>query len=240
MKDGPDLARIAALIGDPARANMLTALLAGAALTVTELANESGITVQTASGHLARLAAGGLVAARMSGRHKYFALAGPEVAGVLESLLGLAAARGHLRHRPGPRDEGLRAARVCYDHLAGAAGVQLHDSLVARGHLLLGQDGPVLTEPGRAFLAGLGLSLAPSRRPLCRQCLDWSERRNHLAGALGAALLQHMLGQTWIRRPEGGRLLQFSDQGRRAFDAAFPPVQAECAPAARSATRART
>lgn len=229
MKDGPDLARSAALIGDPARANMLTALMTGAALTVTELAVEAGVTVQTASGHLARLEAGGLVVPRRSGRHKYFTLAGPEVAGALEALLGLAASRGHLRNRPGPGDAGLRAARVCYDHLAGAAGIQLHDSLVARGFLALSADGLDLTVPGHAFIAALGIDLAMpagGRRPLCRHCLDWSERRNHLAGALGAALLAHLLGWKWLRRPEGGRLLQFSDPGRRAFDAAFPPVAA--------------
>lgn len=229
MKEGPDLARIAALIGEPARANILTALMAGRALTVTELAAEAGVTVQTASGHLARLEEGGLVVPRRSGRHKYFALRGGEVARVLEALLGLAAALGHLRSRPGPRDPSLRAARVCYDHMAGEAGIRLYDSLLARGFLGPAPEGLALTDAGATFVTSFGIDLAAlragRRRVLCRDCLDWSERRSHLAGALGRAMLDHMLGLAWLHRVEGSRALRFTPAGRRAFDAAFPPVE---------------
>lgn len=122
MRDGPDIARVAALIGDPARANMLSALMSGKALTATELAQEAGVQAQTASSHLSRLVEGGLVAPRKSGRHKYFSLAGEEVAEVLEALMGLAAGKGHLRTRTGPKDQAMRQARVCYNHLAGKWG----------------------------------------------------------------------------------------------------------------------
>lgn len=135
MKDGPDIARTAALIGDPARANMLVALMSGKALTATELAAQAGVTVQTASSHLARLHEGGLLRLRKQGRHKYFSLASSEVAGVLEALMGLAAGAGHLRSRTGPSDKALRKARICYNHLAGDMGVQMFDALLARGHL---------------------------------------------------------------------------------------------------------
>ena len=125
MKEGPDIALIGSLIGDPARANMLTALMGGQALTPTELAGLAGITLQTASSHLAKLEAGGLVAQRKQGRHRYYALSEDEVGLMLESLMGFAASRGLTRHRPGPKDPALRKARVCYNHLAGARGVQL-------------------------------------------------------------------------------------------------------------------
>lgn len=133
MKDGPDISRVAALIGDPARANMLTALISGMALTASELAAEAGVTLQTASAHLSKLEAGGLISLRREGRHKYFRLAGDEVAHVLEALMGLAAGTGALRTRPGPRDPEMRKARVCYNHLAGDMGTQMYDALLARG-----------------------------------------------------------------------------------------------------------
>lgn len=225
MKDGPDIVRIAALIGDPARANILTALMAGKALTATELAAEAGVTAQTASSHLAKLEDGGLIAATRHGRHKYFVLAGSRVAALLETLMGLAASGGHLRSRTGPKDADLRAARVCYNHLAGEAGIQLYDSLVGRGYLVLGSGGLTLSTAGRAFVTGLGLApdrLDKGRAPLCRACLDWSERRSHLAGTLGRALLEQMQEKGWCARLPGTRLIKFARAGRAAFDAAFP------------------
>src|ERR1700742_927050 len=125
MKTGPDIAPIAALIGDPARANMLSALMDGRALTAGELARKAGVTAQTASSHLAKLAAGGLIAERRQGRHAYFTLTGPDVAELLEELACLAARTGHTRTRTGPAEPALRHARVCYDHLAGDRGVQM-------------------------------------------------------------------------------------------------------------------
>src|SRR5690606_21538064 len=159
MKEGPDIARIAALIGDPARANMLVALMSGKALTATELAAEAGITAQTASSHLARLHQGGLLLPRKQGRHKYFALASTEVASVLEALMGLAADAGLLRSRTGPKDKALRHARICYNHLAGDMGVQMFDSLVAQSYLVSDSSRLRLTEPGRNFAAGLGIDV---------------------------------------------------------------------------------
>lgn len=225
MKDGPDISRVAALIGDPARANMLTALMTGKALTASELAAEAGITLQTASAHLAKLDAGALVRARKSGRHKYFALASDEVAKVLEALMGLAAGTGQLRHRPGPRDLELRQARVCYNHLAGEMGTRMYDSLLARGYVRQCNEVLELTESGRDFVTGLGIdleALPASRAPLCRDCLDWSERRSHLAGRLGRAMLSHMEEAGWARRVDGTRIVRFNRAGQAAFGDAFP------------------
>ena len=227
MKDGSDIARIAALIGDPARANILTALMSGKALTAGELAREAGVSLPTASGHLNKLEAGGLLAMRKQGRHKYFALASAEVAAVLEALMGLAAGGGHLRSRTGPRDTDLRAARVCYNHLAGDRGIQMYESLLARGLLREVGEAPELTAEGRMFVESLGVDVAgleTARAPMCRACIDWPERRMHLAGSLGRALLSHMEVEGWARRVEGSRVVRFSAAGAGAFDAAFPRV----------------
>jgi DNA-binding transcriptional ArsR family regulator len=220
MKEGPDIAAVAALIGDPARANILTALMAGQALTATELAFEAGVTSQTTSAHLAKLRDGGLVALRKQGRHRYFELAGDEVARVLESLMGLAAKSGHLRTRPGPSDTALRRARVCYNHLAGEAGTRLYDTLVAAGHVTARSGAPHLTERGAAAIQDLGIdldALQRKRAPLCRACLDWSERRAHLAGSLGRAMLIRMEQLGWLRRDPATRTVTFSKTGEREF-----------------------
>ncbi|MDT3376413.1 helix-turn-helix transcriptional regulator [Labrys neptuniae] len=222
MKDGPMIASVAALIGDPARANMLTALMDGRALTVSELAEAGGISLQTASGHLAKLDAAGLLCAEKQGRHRYFRLSGHDVAQVLEALMGLAQRTGAIRVRTGPRDEAMRAARICYDHLAGARGVALLDGFVCQG-FISGDDNPVVTATGRDFFAGLGLdvpAMARSRRPVCRRCLDWSERRSHLGGALGARLLDWVIARDWARRKQG-RVIAFTPAGAKAFDATF-------------------
>jgi DNA-binding transcriptional ArsR family regulator len=224
MKDGPDISRIGALIGDPARASMLAVLMDGRALTAAELAEVAGITPQTASSHLAKLEHGGLVQPQKQGRHKYFSLSGPAAAGVLESLMDFAAERGHMRHRPGPRDEAMRKARVCYDHLAGAYGVRMLDSLVSHGHLGMddGRLGP--TEHGKRFFSNACIAVpqpSSSHRPLCRYCLDWSERRDHLAGALGATLYSHILDQGWAKRDPSSRAITFTSKGETAFKALF-------------------
>ncbi len=227
MKDGPDIARIAALIGDPARANMLTALMSGKALTATELAAEAGVTLQTASAHLAKLETGGLLQMRRQGRHKYASLASDQVAETLEALMGLAAGSGHLRTRTGPRDQALREARVCYNHLAGDMGILMYDRLLAQGWLCDDPDFPVLTDSGADHMTALGLdipALQSARRPICRACLDWSERRSHLAGGLGQALLDMMLARGWARRSPESRVIQFSPTGKAAFHRAFPAL----------------
>jgi DNA-binding transcriptional ArsR family regulator len=223
MNDGPLIASIASLIGDPGRANMLTALMDGRALTASELAGAAGVTLQTASGHLSRLVESGLLEVRKQGRHRYFRLSGPDVAETLEALMGLAQRTGSVRVRTGPRDAALREARVCYDHLAGERGVALLEAL-RRKRLVEGEEDIALTASGEAFFTGLGVDvgrLAKERRPMCRLCLDWSERRAHLGGALGAALLDLMTDRLWLRREEG-RVLRFSPAGAREFQRAFP------------------
>lgn len=222
MKDGPDIARIAGLIGDPARANMLTALMTGKALTASELAAEAGVTLQTASSHLGKLVEGGLLRPWRQGRHKYFALSGDEAAHALEALMGLAARAGHLRTRPGPKDAALREARVCYNHLAGDMGTRLFDALVGR-RLLRADGGEVaLTEAGDGFVRGFGIDLdrlRAGRSPVCRQCLDWSERRSHLAGSLGRAMLERLEALGWAKREPGTRIVRFSRDGKARFEA---------------------
>ena len=223
----PDLASGAALVGDPSRGRMLTALMDGRALTATELALEAGVTQSTASSHLARLTAGGLVSIAKQGRHRYFRIAGREVAGALEALSALEALmssggrRTPGRIRPGPRDEDLRHARVCYDHLAGEAGVHLLERLRQR-NLIGGSDEVVaLTRTGETWCGrvGIGLdALRAKRRPLCRACLDWSERRMHLAGALGAALLDRLFVLRYARRERGRRAVTLSPSGERFIE----------------------
>jgi DNA-binding transcriptional ArsR family regulator len=222
MKEGPSIAAIAALIGDPARANMLDALMGGRALTAGELAAEAGITAQTASGHLAKLREAGLVLVTSQGRHRYFRLSGPDIAQVLEGLMGLAARTGRLRTRTGPRDPALRTARICYDHLAGEWGVRLFEAWVARGHLESNCEGASLTDQGRGFFAAEGIDMAEldrSRRPLCRACLDWSERRPHLAGALGKAVLDLAIARGYLRRVGASRTLAVTPPGQRGLAA---------------------
>ncbi|MFT6676528.1 MAG: DNA-binding transcriptional ArsR family regulator [Sulfitobacter sp.] len=226
MKHGPDISRIAALIGDPARANILTALMSGKALTATELAGEAGVTLQTTSAHLAKLQDAGMISCRKSGRHKYFTLGGDEVAHALEALMGLAAGAGHLRTRTGPKDAALREARVCYSHLAGAKGIALYQGLLARGLILEAGETVTLTAAGEVFLTEFGVDLAGLRRrktPLCRSCLDWSARQTHLAGSVGRALLSQMQVLGWAKRVEGTRVVAFTPKGEKAFARMFLP-----------------
>lgn len=220
MKEGPDIAQTAALIGDPARANMLVALLAGHALTASELANEAGVTKQTASSHLAQLTNGGLLAREVQGRHHYFRLNGTDVAAVLEALMGVSAAWVGPRTRPGPRDPALRHARVCYDHLAGEMGVQLYEHAQSAGWMNGGPEEVLLTDLGRAAFGKFDINyrqIEGKRRPLCRACLDWSMRRHHLAGGLGKALLQAFYARGWAHRLPDSRAVTFTPKGAQAF-----------------------
>jgi DNA-binding transcriptional ArsR family regulator len=224
MKAGPNISHIASLVGDPARANMLTALMSGKALTATELAHEAGVMPQTASTHLAKLESGGLVVTEKQGRHRYFQLSGADVAGVLESLMGLAARTGHLRTQTGPRDPALRRARVCYDHLAGELGVGLYDGLHRQSYLAAEDNGVILTPKGARALDSFGIDvtrLQDQRRPVCKNCLDWSARRPHLAGSLGAALLDRFYVLKWARRETGSRIVTFTPPGERELHKRF-------------------
>ncbi|WP_458097263.1 ArsR/SmtB family transcription factor [Roseomonas sp. WA12] len=217
------LAETAAALGDPARLNMLAALMDGRALTAGELAGAAGVAPTTASGHLGRLLGAGLLAVEKQGRHRYHRLASPEVARVLEGLMALSAARPVARApRTGPRDAAMREARTCYDHLAGRLAVGMADAMVARGQVELTADGGALTEAGAGFLEGLGVAVPSGRgRAFCRPCLDWSERRAHLAGALGAALCRRCVDLGWVRRVAGSRALTVTPAGRMGLREAF-------------------
>ena len=225
MKDGPDISQIAALIGNPASANMLMALMAGPALTATELAQEAGLTLSTVSGNLARLEKAGLLTTARQGRHRYFRLADPDVVAALEGLMPVAARAGHVRVRTGPRDPELRRARSCYDHLAGDLAVKTFDRLVDRKLVARRGEELDVTDKGRRFFAKRGIdvdALAHGRRALCRCCLDWSERRYHLGGMLGAAILDAILAQGWAVREAKSRIVRFSATGERALRAWWP------------------
>ena len=230
MKDGPNIVSISSLVGDHARASMLTALMTGEALTATELSVEANITKQTASSHLAKLVDAGLIAVTSQGRHRYFRLAAPDVAQLLESLMGIAERTGARRYRPGPRDPALRKARVCYDHLAGDMGVLLYEALLQNDliHASLAADAQnpelELTLEGTRFFQDLQIDIkAPgkSRRRSCRPCLDWSVRRFHLAGALGSAVLQYCYRKKLARRVEGSRVVGFTPRGEKVFRQTF-------------------
>ncbi len=224
MKGSPNIARVGALIGDSARASMLTALMSGKALTASELAREAGITVQTASSHLAKLEQGGLLKLRKQGRHKYFSLASDEVAHLLEVLMGLVAGNQPLRSRIGPTETALRNARVCYNHLAGDRGIQLYDSLLSRGYLMLNDNALGLTASGEKFSSEFGIDMAllrAGKAVLCRECLDWSERRSHLAGSLGRAYLTRFEDLKWVKRIEDSRAIKFSRKGEVGFNELF-------------------
>ena len=224
MKDGPNIARIASLMGDPARADALTALMTDRALTATELAAVAGVTKQTMSAHLSKLLGAALVAVDQQGRHRYFRLAGEDVARLLESLMGVAFRTGAVRLIASPREPALRRARVCYDHIAGEVGVSAYEALlrhrvlqVSRGELRLGVH-------GARWFARIGVDVdaaARQRRMFCRPCMDWSERRHHLAGSLGAALLSRVRELGWASSDRNSRVLRFTPAGERRFQSLF-------------------
>ena len=220
MKDGPNIARIASLLGDPARADVLTALMTDRALTATELAAIAGVTKQTMSAHLSKLLGATLVAVDQQGRHRYFRLADPDVAALLESLMGVAFRTGAVRLLSSPREPALRKARICYDHLAGEFGVTAYEALLRHGVFELAREELRLSELGVAWFQRLGVdtdAAARQRRTLCRPCMDWSERRHHLAGSLGAALLSRFHDLKWAARDKDSRVIRFTPRGQRAF-----------------------
>jgi DNA-binding transcriptional ArsR family regulator len=220
----PFFAEAAALIGEPARANILAALMDGRAWTAKELAFAAGVSPQTTSGHLARLTEGRLLTVVAQGRHRYYRLAGPAVARAVEALMAVAV-EGAPRHRPPSRAGAeLSAARTCYDHLAGRLGVAIHDVLVARGAFSVSEGGYAVSEAGLALFAELGIDAKglcrgsrPGSRPLARPCLDWSERRPHLAGSVAAALACRCLDQGWIERRPGSRAVRLTPAGARSL-----------------------
>jgi DNA-binding transcriptional ArsR family regulator len=222
MDAHPGIASVASLLGDPTRSLILFALMDGRALTVSELAEAAAVTLQTASGHLAKLHHANLVEIERQGRHHYFRLAGPEVGQVLEGLMGLAERQVRPKRIIGPREPALRRARVCYDHLAGECAVALLDGMRNR-QFVTGLRTLKLTAAGRRHLLAFGINvdqLSVSRRPLCRACLDWSERRHHLAGALGAALLERLIELRWVKR-SADRVIEVTPRGAAGFAEQF-------------------
>lgn len=218
MKEGPQIVQVAALIADHARSSVLTALMSDRALTATELADMAGVSRSTMSEHLAKLIDGGLICMEKQGRHRYFRLANSEVASMLESLMHVAFGAGAVPLRSSPREPAMRRARVCYDHLAGELGVTLYDGLKQSGALVMTPAGLVASERGHNLFEDFGIKvkeLAHSRRPVCRECLDWSERRFHLAGSLGAAILAQILAVGWAKRVPDTRIVKFHAEGER-------------------------
>jgi DNA-binding transcriptional ArsR family regulator len=221
------LAEVASLIGDGTRAAMLHALMHGRALTASELARVAGVTPQTASEHLTRLAAANLICVSPQGRHRYHRVASAAVAHMIESIMQAASHVSARRNTPltGPRDAAMRAARTCYNHLAGRLGVALADALVEGGHIELTVDAGVVTARGLTLFQEIGIDIATlaagrgrSGRVLCRPCLDWSERRPHLAGVIGAALCTRSFQAGWIRRITGTRAVVITPPGRHVFE----------------------
>ncbi|WP_445148635.1 ArsR/SmtB family transcription factor [Baekduia sp. Peel2402] len=213
-----DLAGTAALIADPSRAAMLGALLSGGRHSARELAVAAGVAPSTATEHLDRLERGGLVVCERVGRRREVRLAGPDVGRALEALAAIAPDRKPTTLRAWHHGEALRAARSCYDHLAGQAGVALADALVAANVLMLGDGGFAITPDGTQRLRAFGLdveAILGAKRSTARACVDWSERRPHIGGALGAALLDHLTERRWVTRPDPkGRVLRVTDEGR--------------------------
>jgi DNA-binding transcriptional ArsR family regulator len=220
----PQLAEVAQLVADPGRANILSTLMDGRALTATELAGVAGVTPQTASSHLAKLVKHELLTVQKRGPRRFYRLTTPLVAQMLEGIMTVAAA-GPPRFRPPSKiDAEMRRARTCYDHLAGELGVALTDSMTDRGHLVLDADAGELTAEGLAFLASLGIDLMSptgSRRAFCRPCLDWSERRSHLAGRVGASIADLAFERDWIRRRPQVRSVEITRNGIAAFRDVF-------------------
>ncbi|GGP83214.1 ArsR/SmtB family transcription factor [Saccharothrix coeruleofusca] len=211
-----EIARLAGLLAEPSRARLCLALLDGRAWTAGELAAEAGVAPSTASEHLTRLVEGGLLVQRRQGRHRYVQLARPEVAALLEALLSHV---GPVPPRPALRavraSAALAEGRTCYDHLAGRLGVAITEAMAARG--LLG-DGMAVTDAGHAWLAALG-PVPTGSRPLARECLDWTERRSHLAGRAGAHVCAHLHAEGWVRRVGGTRAVRVTPEGRAALRA---------------------
>lgn len=228
MVAAPQFSNIAALMGDPARANMLSALMDGHARTATELALEGGVTAQTASAHLKRLLDGGIVSLHRQGRHRYYRLAGADVAQALEALMVLAERTEPVRRATPRVPPALRRGRTCYDHLAGLVGLGVTDALVNNGHLARAEHAFAPTDVGDRFFRDLGIDidgLLRRRRALVRPCLDWSERRPHLAGSLAAALAEHCFDQGWLRRIPDGRAVDITAAGRQRLGELLPGVE---------------
>ena len=225
MVAAANMVEIAALVGDTARAMMLAALMGGEALTSSELAGLAQVSRATASGHLSKLTRARLLTVTRKRRNRYYRIASPLVAKMLESIKAVAALETPPRHQPrSAQDEALRFARTCYDHLAGRLGVAVADALAGNKFVVLNDEGGALTPAGKKFLTEFGVALtAPGagRRIFCRPCLDWSERRYHIAGHVGAEICRVCVERGWLARQSGSRALQVTPAGRRGFREIF-------------------
>lgn len=221
MNPQPDITNIAALIADPARASMLLMLVDGRAHPAGELAYGAGVSAQTASSHLAKLLAGGLLSVEREGRHRYYRLAGPEVASLLKHLASLGPAAPVRRTTPHRDTERLRFARCCYDHLAGSLGVSMTKAMLTRGHIADGAGKAFTVTPaGAEWFGHLGLDIAqitPGRHGIARKCLDWTERQHHLAGPLGTRFLAQACTLGWFKRPPSTRAVEVTPKGWQAL-----------------------
>lgn len=220
MPEAPDLAHIASLIADHSRAAMLTGLMSGRELPATELARLARVTPQTASTHLGKLCTSGVITSARYGRHRYYRLASPQVAAALEALMAIAPVAKVRSLRESDLLERLRAARTCYDHLAGALGVAITQRMVEAGWLVPMEQEYVVSPVGLEHLGRLGIDIAAvrsQRRAFARQCLDWSERRPHVAGALGAALATSLFDAGWLSRIPHTRALALTEVGREGL-----------------------
>ena len=219
MITGPIIAEIATLLGGPARATILSALLDGRALTAGELALAAQITPRTASTHLAKLTKAGLLSVERNGRYRYFRLASPKVAEMIEGIVAVALEK-RAKFRPVSRQaRAVSAARICYDHLAGRLSVDLTDALVAREYIVLDDQAAEITTAGTRFFAEFGIALPT--QGLTRLCLDWTERRPHIAGALGAAITNHFFDLGWMQRMKRSHAVIVTPLGRRGLQETF-------------------
>lgn len=221
MVAAANMVEVAALVGDTARATMLAALMGGQALTASELAALARISKSTASGHLGKLAGAKLLSVTQRRRNRYYRIASPLVARMLEGIKAVAALETPARYQPrSPQDDALRFARTCYDHLAGQLGVAIADAMVSNKYVVLSEEGGEVTARGKKFLTRFGADLAPKagqRRIFCRACLDWSERRYHVAGRVGAAIWHRCLELDWVARGRDSRAVRITPAGRRGL-----------------------
>jgi DNA-binding transcriptional ArsR family regulator len=224
MRSEPDLSTIAALIGDPTRAIMLSALMGGQSLPASELAYRSHITAQTASSHLAKLVEGGLLTVQQTGRHRYYQLKNAEVAHLLEALAVVAPAPRVKSQGESEDLKALHLARTCYDHLAGKLGVAVTQSLLDQAFIQLDEADYQVTAEGSKWLTAWDIDesqLHKGRRKFACTCLDWSERRYHVAGALGASVTAKFFEKGWVARITGTRAIRITDSGRKGLKEQF-------------------
>lgn len=224
MNANPNVARVAALVSEDSRAAILTALMDGRLHPAGELAYMARIKPQTASFHLSKMVSANVVTVLKQGRHRYYGVQSPEVAQVLETLLSIAPPVKIKSLSQASEDKAMRFARTCYDHLAGNLGIQLTDSLIKEGIIFEEENEFVVTEKGEKFFKDFHIELEmvkKKRRSFAHKCLDWSERRYHLAGALGNALLERLLVLKWVHRVPNTRSIKITSEGKKGFKEIF-------------------